>query len=92
MQIDFNNVRRKAGESYNDLVRYLLYKNKEGIISFEDEDIEDIMHDLRNAIGAIMCTSENGDDGFKNLYNDPLLLVYGTFIENLQDESSYCAQ
>lgn len=92
MEIDFNNVRRKAGESYNDLVRFLLYKNNEGTINFDDEDIEDVMDNLRSSIGAIMCTHEPGDDGFKDLYNDPLLLIYGTFIESCRDESEYHAQ
>lgn len=92
MVIDFNNVRKKAGEYYNSLVQFLISKNTEGTICFDDDEIEEIMHDLRNAIGAIMCTHEPGDDGFIDLYNDPLLLVFGTFIESCYDESNYHAQ
>lgn len=91
MVIDFNNVRRKAGEAYNEIVRFLISKNNEGTICFEDEEIEKIMNELRGTIGAIMCTYENGDDGFQCLY-DPLLLVYGTFVESCYDESDYHAQ
>lgn len=91
MVIDFNNVRQKAGESYNSLVRFLISKNNEGTISFEDENLEEIMNDLRNTIGAIMCTHEPGDDGFRSLY-EPMLLVYGTFVESCLDEADYHAQ
>lgn len=92
MIIDFNDIRKKAGESYNKLTSFLLANDREGIISFDDEDIEEIMHDLRNSIGAIMCTCENGDDGFKNLYNDPLLLVYGCFFDRYLDEANTHAE
>jgi hypothetical protein len=91
MEIDFNNVRRKAGETYNELVRFLSSKNNEGTICFDDEELDEIMQDLRHSIGAIMCTYEKGDDGFKCLY-DPLLLVYGTFVESFCDEADYLAQ
>lgn len=91
MVIDFNNVRKKAGETYNLLVQFLTSKNNEGKICFEDEEIEEIMHDLRHTIGAIMCTYENGDDGFQCLY-EPLLLLYGTFVESYIDEADYHAQ
>lgn len=92
MVIDFNDVRQKAGESYNCLVQFLISKNNEGTILFQDEEIEEIMQKMRNSIGAIMCTHEPGDDGFKDLYNDPLLLVYGTFVESYIDEADYHAQ
>lgn len=91
MVIDFNNVRKKAGESYNKLVRFLTSKNNDGTICFEDEKIEEIMHDLRNSIGAIMCTHEPGDDGFQSLY-EPMLLLYGTFMGSYLDEADYHAQ
>lgn len=82
MQINFNNVRRKAGRSYNRLVKFLLAKNNEGTITFLDHEIEDTMNDLRSSIGAIMCTYEEGDDDFIDVYNDPMLLIYGTFFDN----------
>jgi hypothetical protein len=91
MEIDFNNVRRRAGEMYNNLVQFLISKNNFGTICFEDEDLEEIMNDLRHTIGAIMCTHEPGDDGFQSLY-EPLLLVYGTFVESCCDEADYHAQ
>lgn len=91
MQIDFNNVRQKTGETYNRLVRFLISKNNEGIICFDDDEIEEVMHDLRHSIGAIMCTHEPGDDGFRSLY-EPQLLLYGTFVESYIDEADYHTQ
>jgi hypothetical protein len=86
MQIDFNNVRRKAGATYNELVRFLSKKNNGGTVCFDDEEIEEIMHDLRSSIGAIMCTYESGDDGFQCLY-EPLLLLYGSLVGSCIDEA-----
>ena len=91
MQIDFNNIRRKAGETYNSLVQFLISKNDEGTVCFNDEEIEEIINTLRCTIGAIMCTYESGDEGFQCLY-EPLLLVYGTFVESYCDEADYHAQ
>lgn len=92
MEIDFNHVRKKTGESYNDLVRFLSDKNKDGSIHFEDTEIEEILFDLRSSIGAIMSTSEHGDDGFKNLHNDPALIIFETFEGSFYDESDYHAE
>lgn len=92
MQIDFNHVRRKAGNCYNELARFLNDKNNEGTISFDDTDIEETLFDLRCAIGAIMCTYEEGDDGFQSLHNEPYLVVFETYEQSLIDESNYHAQ
>jgi len=86
MQIDFNNVRQKTGETYNRLVRFLASKNNEGIICFDDDEIEGVMNDLRHSIGAIMCTHEPGDEGFRSLY-EPQLLLYSSFSESYIDEA-----
>ena len=92
MQIDFNHLRQKAGNSYNDLVRFLHTNNKDGTIGFEDTEIEEILFDLRSSIGAILSTYEPGDEDFKDLHNDPWLIIFGTFEDSLLDEADYQAQ
>lgn len=67
-------------------------RNTDGTICFDDDEFEGIANDLRGAIGSIMCTYELGDDGFKNMYNDPLLLIYDTFMNRYNDESDTNAE
>lgn len=91
MQIDFNHVRKKAGETYNELIRFLTSNNYQGYISFDDTEIEEILFDLRCSIGAIMGTHEPDDEGFKAL-DEPMLMVFSPFEDVYLDEADYHAQ
>lgn len=91
MQIDFNHVRKKAGEAYNELISFLMNNNYQGYISFDDTEIEEVLFDLRCSIGAIMGTHEPDDEGFKAL-DEPMLMVFSLFEDAYLDEADYHAQ
>ena len=66
MQVDFNNLRKKTADAFNDLIDQL----NENDFFFID-DIKDEIEELRYCISAILCTYSEGDSNFKDL-SDPM--------------------
>jgi len=69
MKIDFNNVRRKAIVAYCRLVSALNNRISEDKVIIHVSELEDAHH-LRQALIAIACTYEKGDDNFKCILGD----------------------
>lgn len=77
MDIDFNNARRQAGCALNRLVATLNnHINGTGCIIVDPEEIRDCIGDLRMMVGSIMCTYEEGNEKFKDMYGDPKLIEF----------------
>lgn len=71
MNIDFNNVRRKAIACYSGLVRTLKAKTDEtGRITVERYQIEDDMENLCDALVAIALTHDPGNLEFQDVLGD----------------------
>ncbi len=70
MNIDFNNVRKKACRAYNSLAIVLNDTMEDGVMTVYDSDIKDIMDELRNCLVSIACTYSEGNDGFKDVSDE----------------------
>jgi len=72
MNINFNNVRRQACIAYDKLVDKLNTNetNDNGTVIVDLKDIYEEMNDLRMMIGSIAMTYEEGDDKFKDVYEE----------------------
>jgi len=77
MKINFNNVRVQAMYSYDRLTRKLNESIAESrkeygddVIRIDPDEIQSCMDDLRMQISAIASTYVEGDDDFKDMYED----------------------
>lgn len=70
MKINFNNVRRNACRAHDRLVRKLNAATKDGQVRISVDNLEDVMNDLRMAVGAIASTYEEGNDDFKDVFEE----------------------
>ncbi len=91
MNINFNNVRKQALYSFEDLVKKLnsaivirkdqsaiipgsyhgqRRMNIEGYVLVDAQEIQECMDDLRNQIGAIAMTYQEGDEKFKDVFSE----------------------
>lgn len=69
MKIDFNNVRIQALHAYDKLCRALNESQEyEGHMLVDPNDIQEAMDDLRNTIGAIAMSYDEGNDDCKNVF------------------------
>lgn len=70
MKINFNNVRRNACRAHDRLVRLLNASIDDGQVIIDVDLLEDVMNDLRMAVGAIASTYEDGNDDFKDVFEE----------------------
>lgn len=86
MKVNFNNLRVQACNAHDRLVARLNYhilkdvKDKsfvegfgwigDGTIVIDAEQLEDIMNDLRMMVGSIAGIYEEGNEDFKNVYEE----------------------
>ncbi len=74
MEVDFNNLRKQACFSYNELCRRLnngIDSNPMGdTISIDVDDIETPMNNLRDALVTMICCSIPDDDNFKDVVDE----------------------
>lgn len=71
MKINFNNVRRQACFAYDRLVNKLnTAKEYEGYILVDPSWIQKDLDELRQLIGSIAMTYEEGNDEFKDVYEE----------------------
>jgi hypothetical protein len=87
MEVNFNNLRKKACYAYDRLAKKLNYAigdyekrySEKGTLMIECDDIQEEMDDLKNLIGAIaMCYNENYPDMkdvFEEIYPDDKNMV-----------------
>lgn len=74
MKVDFNNLREKTAENYNQLIKLMKEENyKDRIVSdFLDNRQIRVLEDLRNCIVGLVCVYEEGNDDFKEIDVDLL--------------------
>ena len=73
MNIDFNNVRRQACFAYDALADKLNSKldgYKKRTATFDADDIQEEMDELRAYIGAIACSYQPDDPDFKDVFSE----------------------
>ncbi len=73
MKINFNNCRKQACYAYDRLVDVLNYSRDEddkNIIVIDADDLYDVMNDLRMFIGSCAMTYEEGNEDFKDVFEE----------------------
>lgn len=71
MKINFNNVRMQACYAHDRLVKYLNACNDhEGYLLVDPELLDKHLNDLRQMIGSIAMTFEEGSEDFKDVYQE----------------------
>ena len=74
MKVNFNNMRKKAIQAYNDLVKKLngsLVEDTDYIrVIVPVQDIQRTLDNLRDALVTIGCTYEENDPDFQCVIND----------------------
>lgn len=71
MKINFNNVRAQACFAYDRLCKTLnASKEYEGYMLVDPNSIQKDMDDLRQMIGSIAMTYEEGNSEFKDVYQE----------------------
>lgn len=70
MKINFNNVRRNACRAHDRLVRLLNASIDDGQVIIDVDLLEDVMNDLRMSVGTIASTYEDGNDDFKDVFEE----------------------
>lgn len=66
MKVDFNNVRRQACLTYNNLVRKLNNNVRYGTVTIESLDIQEELDDLRMQLGTIAACYHETDPDIKD--------------------------
>jgi hypothetical protein len=70
MKINFNNVRRNACRTHDRMIKLLNASIDDGQVIVDVDMLEDVLNDLRMAIGAIASTYIEGDDDFKDVFEE----------------------
>lgn len=70
MTINFNNVRRNACRAHDRLVKLLNASIDDGQVIIDVDLLEDVLNDLRMSIGAIAGSSVDGDEDFKDVFEE----------------------
>lgn len=71
MKINFNNARRQACIAYDKLVNELSESDTyEGYLLVDPESLEERLNDLRMMIGSVAMTFEEGNEDFKDVYQE----------------------
>jgi hypothetical protein len=70
MKINFNNARRNACRTHDRLVKLLNASIDDGQVIIDVDLLEDVMNDLRMYIGSIAGTSVDGNEDFKDVFEE----------------------
>lgn len=73
MKVNFNNARRNACRAHDRLIKILNAHISGGSINsviVDCDDLEDVLNDLRMSIGTIASVYEEGNDDFKDVFQE----------------------
>ena len=71
MQVNMNNLRRQAVQSYNNVVQYLIDSQKNNSISeFDIQKMAETINDLGQILGIFCCISEDGNELFTEIEDE----------------------
>jgi hypothetical protein len=70
MEIDFNNVRRRAVDSFNELVKILNSETMCNRLSIDPDNLYEPIENLRQCLVGIACTYEPDNEKFQCVLKD----------------------
>lgn len=73
MNVSFDGLRRNATNSFNSLTKYL-----NGLDSYDKEQIEKEMEDLRFALAVLNATSIEGEESFHDMSKELSFIDFNT--------------
>lgn len=78
MEVNFDNLRRRAISSYNSLVSKLNHKrDSDGYITIDSDYIEQDLESLRSSLATLAFIYQEGENGFESLDEDTHFEIFG---------------